>query len=398
MDRAARIATAKRILKMIETDAVDYSDESWECDIGRFVDKERFEIEKQKFFLERPQLIAYSADIPEPGDYYATDIVGRPILLTRDKDGKAHAFLNACRHRGVKLAEGCGHAKGFTCPYHGWTFANDGKLLSVPSRMAFEESQLKDRNLIELPLAEELGFILVHPQPGAHVDFDEFMGPMKAHLAGYHFENLRLVHEYRAPARINWKHAVDGGVEGYHVPYLHPRSVGPMTLSNAFLNLDFGMHQGLVSVSPEIVKLKDMPESEWPEYCHFSVSNAIFPNTVVGAGELMAFFQRSEPGDEPGVCNYVFRTYGWDRNAPAEIRERDKKMAEMLLKVALEEDMATQVSSQIMMEQGAVPSVVFGKREQNIMHMHKNYDRLLGHDAAAVLTAQRKGEAAKKAA
>jgi phenylpropionate dioxygenase-like ring-hydroxylating dioxygenase large terminal subunit len=384
MDRAARIAIAKRVLDMIDKDEVDYSDESWEADIGRFVDKERFELEKQKFFLERPQLIAYSADIPNPGDYYATEIVGRPILLTRGKDGKARAFLNACRHRGVKLAEGCGHAAGFTCPYHGWTFGIDGTLLSVPSRMAFEESQLKNRNLIELPLAEEIGLILVHPQPDGHVDFDEFMGPMKAHLAGYHFENLRLVHEYRAPARINWKHAVDGGVEGYHVPYLHPQTVGPMTLKQ-FLNLDFGMHQGLVSVSPDIVKLKDLPESEWPEYCHFSVSNAIFPNTVVGAGELMAFFQRSEPGDEPGTCNYIFRTYGWDRNAPAEIHARDKGMAEMLLQVALEEDMKTQISSQIMMEAGAVPSVVFGKREQNIMRMHKNYDRLIGHDAAAAL-------------
>src|SRR5579884_3147751 len=139
MERAARIAIAKRILGMVEKDEVDYSDESWECDIGRFTDKERFEIEKQKFFLERPQLIAYTADIPEPGDYYATEIAGRPILLTRGKDGEARAFLNACRHRGVKLAEGCGHAKGFTCPYHGWTFGTDGALLSVPSPKAFEE-------------------------------------------------------------------------------------------------------------------------------------------------------------------------------------------------------------------------------------------------------------------
>lgn len=394
MDRAARIAIAKRVLGMLDTDELDFSDESWEADIGRFVDKERFEIEKQKFFLERPQLIAYTADLPDPGDYYATEIVGRPILLVRGKDGKARAFLNACRHRGVKIAEGCGHAAGFTCPYHGWTYGTDGSLSSVPSRMAFEESQLKDRNLIALPLAEEIGFIVVHPQPNGHLDFDEFMGPMKAHLAGYNFANLRLVTEYRAPARINWKHAVDGGVEGYHVPFLHSTTVGPMTLKQ-FLHLDMGMHHSLVSVSPDIVKLKDLPESEWPEYCHFSVSNAIFPNTVVGAGELMAFFQRSEPGDEPGACNYVFRLYGWDRRAGPEILARDKQIADMLLQVALNEDMKTQISSQIMMEAGAVPSVIFGKREQNIMRMHKNFDRLLGHDAAAALRA---ANGAKKAA
>ncbi len=394
MDREHRIAIAKQVLSMLDKDEIEYGEESREFDIGRFTDKERFEREKQEFFLKRPQLIAYSADIPNPGDFYATEIVGKPILLVRSKDGKAQAFLNACRHRGVKIAEGCGHAKGFTCPYHGWTFGIDGSLMSVPSRGAFDDDQLKDRDLIPLPIAEDIGLILVHPQPDGHVDFDEFFGPMKAHLAGYHFEDLRLVQEYRAPARINWKHAVDGGVEGYHVPYLHPETVGPMTLPQ-FLHLDFGLHHTLVSVGPDIAKLRDLPESEWPEYCNFSVSNAIFPNTVIGAGELIAFFQRSEPSDEPGKCDYIFRTYGWGRNATDEVKARDKMIADLLLKVALDEDMAVQSSSQIMMEAGAVPSIILGKREQNVLRMHINYDKLIGHDAAATLRAEKFAEAAE---
>jgi nitrite reductase/ring-hydroxylating ferredoxin subunit len=386
MDREHRIAIAKQILSMLEKDEIEYGDESREFDIGRFTDKDRFDREKQEFFLKRPQLIAYSADIPNPGDYYATEIVGKPILLVRGKDGKAQAFLNACRHRGVKIAEGCGHAKGFTCPYHGWTYGIDGSLMSVPSRASFDDDQLAHRDLIPLPIAEDIGFILVHPQPDGQLDFDEFFGPMKAHLAGYHFEDLRLVQEYRAPARINWKHAVDGGVEGYHVPYLHPETVGPMTLPQ-FMHLDFGLHHTLVSVGPDIAKLRDLPESEWPEYCNFSVSNAIFPNTVVGAGELIAFFQRSEPGDKPGECDYIFRTYGWGRDASDEVKARDKMIANLLLKVALDEDMKVQSSSQIMMEAGAVPSIILGKREQNVLRMHINYDKLIGHDAEAALRA-----------
>jgi nitrite reductase/ring-hydroxylating ferredoxin subunit len=394
MDRAARIAIAKQVIDMLDKDEVQMGEESIEFDIGRFVDKQRFELEKEEFFRKRAQLIAFSADIPNPGDYYATNIAGKPILMTRGKDGKAHAFLNACRHRGVPLAEGCGHAAGFTCPYHGWTFALNGELISVPSRSAFDEEQLRDRGLIELPLAEEIGLILVHPQPGAHLDFDEFFGPMKANLAGYHYENLRLVKEYRAPARINWKHAVDGGVEGYHVPYLHPNTVGPMTLPQ-FLHIDFGLHHTLVSVQPSIKEFRHKPESEWPEYCGFAISNAIFPNTVIGAGELMCFFQRSDPSDEPGKCDYIFRLYGWDRNASDEVKARDQQVADLLVRVALEEDMKVQSQSQIMMEEGAVPSILLGRREQNVLRMHKNYDRLIGHDPAAALRAQRLAEAAE---
>ena len=119
MDKAQRIAIAKDVLKLVEEGQPEFGEESWEADIGRFIDKERFELEKRKLFLERPQLIAMSADVPNPGDYFATDIAGKPILILRNKDGVAKAFLNACRHRGVKLAEGCGNGQGFACRYHG---------------------------------------------------------------------------------------------------------------------------------------------------------------------------------------------------------------------------------------------------------------------------------------
>ena len=386
MDRAQRVAIAKRILDFHARDVDEMGEESWETDIGRFTDKARFELEKKEFFLKRPQLIAYTADFPEKGDYYATEIVNLPIILVRNKDGVAKAFLNACRHRGVKLAEGCGNAKGFTCPYHGWTFNNDGELISVPSRSAFDAEQLANRDLIELPLVEKHGVVLVHPDPNGHVDYDEFFGPdMGGIIADYHLEDFRLVGEYKAPARINWKHAVDGGLEGYHVPFLHPNTVGPMTLRQ-FMHMDFGMHHTLVSPQMQILELKDKPESEWPEDLPFGFTNAVFPNTVVGGSKHIMFFQRSEPGDEPGVCTYIFRTYGpAGANRTEETDKMAKYMSDLLLKVSLEEDMVIQQSAQIQMEAGAVPSIIMGRREVNIVNMHKNHDRLIGHDANAAL-------------
>src|SRR5882762_9268043 len=86
MDKSERIAIAKEILDLIESGEPYMGDESWEGDIGRFIDKDRFELEKQKLFLERPQLIALTSDIPNPGDFYATDIAGKPILIVRNKD------------------------------------------------------------------------------------------------------------------------------------------------------------------------------------------------------------------------------------------------------------------------------------------------------------------------
>jgi phenylpropionate dioxygenase-like ring-hydroxylating dioxygenase large terminal subunit len=382
MDKAKRIAIARRVLELVERDEPDYGEESWEADIGRFVDKERFDLEKKKLFLERPQLIALSADLPNIGDYYATDIAGRPILIVRGKDGQARAFLNACRHRGVKLAEGRGHGAGFTCPYHAWTYNTEGALIGVPSRQAFDPSQL--RGLIALPIAEEMGMILVHPDPEGALDFDAFFGPMKEYLADFDIPDYELLSEYRAPARINWKHAVDGGLEAYHVPFLHANTFGTGGLAQ-LLHMQFGDHHALIAPRKEILTLRDKPESEWPHSCYFTSTNSVFPNTVIGGGDPVLFFQRSEPNTEdPGVCDYVFRLYG-RKNVSPEERARHLAGVEFFLRVSLEEDLPVQRSSQIMMEEGAVPSILFGKREICLTRMHKAYDAAIGHDAAAAL-------------
>jgi len=386
MEKSERIAIAKEILGLIESGQPYMGDESWEGDIGRFIDKDRFELEKKMMFLERPQLIALSADVPNPGDYFATDIAGKPIIIVRGKDGVVRGFLNACRHRGVKLAEeGCGHNKGFVCPYHGWTFNTEGKLTSVPSRSAFDIEQLANRDLIALPTHEEIGVIAVHPQPEGHLDFDAFLGSMKGVLEDMNLGAYESVATRREVARINWKHAVDGGMEAYHVPFLHPTTFG--TDGGGFLpHKQFGDHHAFITSTPEIRDLVNKPESEWPHSCHWGSVNAIFPNTVIGGSERqpVLFFQRTEPMDEPGVCMYNYRLYA----KPAvtdEQKEGRKAAIALFMKVAFEEDLPTQVSSQIMMEAGAVKSVLFGKREACLTGMHKGYDAAIGHDAQAAL-------------
>ena len=386
MERAKRIEIAKKVLDLVAKGEPEYGEESWETDIGRFIDKDRFELEKQKLFLEIPQLIALSADIENNGDYYATDIAGKPILLVRGQDGKARAFLNACRHRGVQLAQGCGKTQRFTCPYHAWTYATDGKLIALPNREAFEPDQL--RGLVELPCIEKGGMLLVHPQPDGHLDFDEFFGPMASYLEDFEIESYTLLHEHRELAQINWKHAVDGGLEAYHAPILHKDTFGAGGLSQ-LLHIPFGDHHALIAPMEDILKLRDMPEEEWPHHCYFSSTNSVFPNTVIGGGGPglpILFFQRSEPADKPGESNYVFRLYG-KKNPTEEEKVAQKFGVELFLKVAIGEDMPTQISCQKMMEAGAVPTVVFGKREINLTRMHKAYDAMIGHDAEAAVAA-----------
>ena len=70
--------------------------------------------------------------------------------------------------------------------------------MGVPQPEVFEPHQLKDRNLIALPLWEKNGLIVVRPQPGATLDAEGFLGEMGIHLADYNLEDIRLASPPRA--------------------------------------------------------------------------------------------------------------------------------------------------------------------------------------------------------
>ena len=105
--------------------------------------------EWDSFFQNHPQLIGMSGDLLEPDTFFTIDDFGTPILATRDREGKFRAFLNACRHRGVRVAhEARGKAVKFTCPFHAWTYASSGDLVAIPNN-----DQMY--GIVELPAVEK---------------------------------------------------------------------------------------------------------------------------------------------------------------------------------------------------------------------------------------------------
>jgi nitrite reductase/ring-hydroxylating ferredoxin subunit len=81
-----------------------------------------------------PVIVAFSAEVPEPGDYLTLPMSDPGVLLVRQNDGAVAAFLNRCRHRRrpvVIEAHGDG-ARGFICPFHAWRYGLDGDLTYAP--------------------------------------------------------------------------------------------------------------------------------------------------------------------------------------------------------------------------------------------------------------------------
>ena len=110
----------------------DSADGLFRCDRAIFTDAEFFELEMKHLFEGNWVYLAHDSQIPNKHDYFTTWMGRQPIFIARNKDNELNAFINAWSHRGAML---CRYKRGnkstFTCPFHGWTFSNSGKLLKV---------------------------------------------------------------------------------------------------------------------------------------------------------------------------------------------------------------------------------------------------------------------------
>ena len=94
-----------------------------------------FALEMRRLFREGWVFVAHESEVPEPGDYVTKRIANEPVVVARGKDGVVRVMLNRCTHRGNRLCNAeKGNSSSFRCPYHGWTFSNDGSLSGVPMR------------------------------------------------------------------------------------------------------------------------------------------------------------------------------------------------------------------------------------------------------------------------
>ncbi len=191
----------------------------------RYYDEAFFRAEAKHLWPHVWQMACRLEEIPEIGDYVEYTILGQSVIVARTKSG-VKAFHNACRHRGVRLANGQGNCRttGFICPFHGWRWNIDGENTFVFGRQIFDESVLAQADINLVPCRVELwgGCAFVNFDDDAPALLD-CIAPVAKAMDVRNVENMRVEWWSSTVLPTNWKLAMEAFMEGYHVMRTHPQ-------------------------------------------------------------------------------------------------------------------------------------------------------------------------------
>jgi phenylpropionate dioxygenase-like ring-hydroxylating dioxygenase large terminal subunit len=312
--RTVGIELMRRAVTIAAEQWPELADAHMEVPVDYFTDP-RWAAKEQAIFETQPLALVASSEIAEPHDYLVRNAVGRSILLTRDEDGVAHAFLNYCRHRGAEPAEGCGNSRRFTCPYHAWVYDTRGQLIGMPLKDRHAGFDFGPYGLVELPSEERHGFVWVVLTRDHPIDVAAHLGELDAEIGSLGVDRMKYHPALaEAPLAANWKSVAEGLLEGLHVPYVHADT---FNLNPQAVNVDLAFAD---AVGPHVRwglpmfgqdegrRLRSVPEDEWDTDAGIGCIWLISPGLLLAHELYGLIYADLQIG--PSVGTSTFR-YGW---------------------------------------------------------------------------------------
>jgi len=160
-----------------------------------FTSEELYQQQLERIFARAWLFVGHVSQVPNPNDYFISRMGEESVILTRDRQGEIHVLLNTCMHRGMKVVRyDEGNTPVFSCPYHGWSYSTDGKLVSVPGELigvpqfqtAYHgELKKEDWGLVEVPKMHVYNGSVWACWDKDAPSWDDYVGDMKPFLDGF---------------------------------------------------------------------------------------------------------------------------------------------------------------------------------------------------------------------
>lgn len=372
------LALLRRLMELHEHRETSMADAPRHQPTHVYVSEPHFRNEFEHVFRGRPLVAGLSADLPTTGSFFTVEVAEVPLVVTRQEDGTVRAFLNACRHRGSRVAEGRGHpGRVFKCPYHAWVYDLKGELMGQPTaRDGFASVDNEKTGLIDLPAREHAGLILVRMErtdSSSDLVRDMEFNGLDEELKVHEFESFAFFEERHSEWRMNWKQPYETFLEAYHIFALHQGTLAKEVLSTPMLTDAFGPHGRGVLMGRRAKELADRPEEEWERAGNANIVHWIFPNTVLslpmtGHAELWQFYPVA---DSPMQTQVHVRFYTPEPVETDKERNFWERMVEFTMGVVTTEDLAQQELIHKNIRSGSLPELIFGRNEPALIHYHE---------------------------
>ncbi len=204
-------------------------DNGTECyDKAGYFSRDYMQREWERMWTRSWLIAGVEADLLHVGDFFLFEIREESIIVTRTEEG-VRAFYNVCSHRGTKLVwEERGNKKVFVCPFHSWSFNNNGTLRRITDEETFQPEVIAHRpGLTPVACDTHAGIVFINmdenPPP-----LRESLGLPQGYLEAYQIDRMKVVRHVRSEWGSNWKVGVEAFYESYHLHVVHPETRGVM--------------------------------------------------------------------------------------------------------------------------------------------------------------------------
>jgi phenylpropionate dioxygenase-like ring-hydroxylating dioxygenase large terminal subunit len=336
-----------------------------------YTDVHRGSLERDRLFRQYPQVVAFSAELPDRGSWLPLTVCGLPILLTRDEHGAVHAFLNACAHRAAELVAEAGAGRVLTCPFHGWSYTLDGSLRGIPGTEHFTVDK-STVSLPPLPVLEWGGLLMVSLVAGEELlAADEVVGELGSELQAVEMDRHTVLERRTVAVDADWKLVTELSLESYHFNVLHRDSVAAMLRDSAVVDT-FTRASRWAFPLRTIGRLADLDDSEWPAELQGSCTYTLMPGVMLVVNASGVQMIRAEPAAAPGRCQVSYIGVASPGLDIDEARAAYQFGGEVFFK----EDLPAAESMQRALAAGA-PGVRFGRNEPLLQFWHDLWEAAL---------------------
>ena len=385
-----KLETQRELLSRVATHqkngTTDMADRCLRVPAQHYTSGQQLLHEVDQLFRKQPLLVGLTPDVPTPGSYMTHEAADTGLIVVRGDDNKVRAFINACRHRGARIAEGRGMRRTFSCPFHAWNYARDGKLISRPNSCGGFDT-LSDKTgdefsaLLERPCLEIAGMIFVLLEgDGIEAKVQQMVGGVLDEISNYAIADKVYFESRHAQRPCNYKFMIDGFCESYHLSTLHKNTISPYYHTNPALTDLFGPVARMIGVRSSVDKEWAKDETERRFLRHGTIQYLMPPNIVLTHQvDHIQLWQIYPVANDPNQCSVSFSLY-WPAPMDEAAQAKCKFNIDVIWKITNEEDFPQSVNIHNNLASGSIGELVFGRNEPSLIHYHKQIAAQIGSE------------------